>query len=293
MAHKKKVAKFGSIEDRIQNVVFSDDDIFNIGARERYIQEWLLNALPSISNPNELEITFAESQKDFRSVLTGHTIEIDLYIEALRNMQKKLIVFEMQNECDDGLGPRSVYYAFCVGQNALEAGSDYENLAEITIVFLCRKTIFNAKNFIERYAIRRDSDFVELPSSPEWIFLFADQATGDSPQDKLMRDLFAKSYKDVENEKARNFLMNLIYDQSYHNQLDVIDKKNIALQECSQIIQEQKNEIKEVREQVTAEKNRADLAESRLVSEREEKERLIKILDELNIPYDTKMKNES
>lgn len=286
MVHKKKVVKFGSLEERLKNVVFSDDDVFNIGAHEDFMGKWLLDALPQINHPEELEITGFQVQKNFIKGLTDHTIRTDLYIEALHNRRKKLLVFEMQNKCNDRLGPRSVYYAFYIGQNALEAGSDYDKLADITVVFLCRTTVLNAKNFVERYTIKRDSDFEELPASPEWIFLFADQAIGNSRQDKLMRDLFAESYKDVKNKKAREFLMNLIYDMSPNNQLDAIDLKNIELQEKDNIILEKDSVIKEQGNIIHEQQEVIIKAKEREKSNEAKRRRLEEILTQHGIPFE-------
>lgn len=84
-------------------------------------------------------IVFVEKQKTIEMTSDGKGIRMDVYLE---DDAKKVYNIEMQTTVKKNLPKRSRYYQAMIDLNLIEKGSNYRELKQSYVIFICLKDIF-------------------------------------------------------------------------------------------------------------------------------------------------------
>ena len=125
------------MSDNLDSIVFSNKFVFNQVMKDPEICREVLQTLLKIKIH---KIEYLETEKTIEAAFKSHGIRLDVYVED----SDKVYDVEIQNYDGDDLPFRMRYYQSLIDADALIRGTDYSELKDSFIIFICTFDPFGA-----------------------------------------------------------------------------------------------------------------------------------------------------
>ena len=140
----------------VEDLVFTDDFMFGAVMREPEICKGVLERLLQIKIDH---IEYPELQKTISPFYTQKGVRLDVYVAGSDN----IFDVECQTYKISNIGKRTRYYQAMIDMDSLLKGTDYSELKESFIIFICTDDPFNAGLPVYTFERKcKESDSVEL-----------------------------------------------------------------------------------------------------------------------------------
>ena len=120
----------------LEELTFTDDYMFGAVMHNAEICAEVIERLLHIKVDH---VEYPELQKVLKPYYTSKGVRLDVYVKD----SDRVIDIELQNKKFDALGKRTRYYQSMLDMDALMSGSDYSELKESYVLFICNHDPFN------------------------------------------------------------------------------------------------------------------------------------------------------
>lgn len=168
------------------------DDIFMRNVLNR--PECAEHVLRTVLGQPELKVMECIVQKDYKN-LQGRSASLDCVIRDAENRRYDL---EIQQDNEEAPPERARYYSGLMDMNTLEAGQDFRDLPEATVIFITKKDILGdglPVYHMERLVCETGKSFRDRSH----IIYVNSEIQDDTKLGRLMHDLYCKKADDMYN----------------------------------------------------------------------------------------------
>ena len=121
----------------INDLTLSDSFMFYAVMQDYELCKETLEVLLDISID---KIVYLEGEKVIQPGYDSKSIRLDVYV---KDDKQTVYNLEMQADCKKNIGKRTRYYQGTIDREQLLRGSDYDELDECLILFICRFDLYN------------------------------------------------------------------------------------------------------------------------------------------------------